>query len=248
MIDGWFKIGNHWSEEFQMYLSGRPEKKKAQRIFSLDEISGVNKLVPSDKGYYTNAEQTLNCFYISPTLDSLQYIEDLITEALDTRGQYVDFIPYYDPAYVYSVVVINEPVFQGDASGLRGVNFSFDASFAPFKKRVGGFKTITLTQATRLFNPEKYFSEPKIKIYGSGDISLYINGRETKIINVENVVEIDSDPDVMEVYKEESGILINQHQKFIRQSFPLLDGGWNDISWKGNVSKIEIDPRWQTKI
>lgn len=248
MMDGWFKLGNHWSEEFQMYLTGRPEKKKAQRIFTLDEVSGVNKLVPNDKGYYTNVEQTLNCFYISPTIDSVQHIEDLITEALDTEGQYVDFIPYYDPAYVYSMVVINEPSFQGDASGLRGVPFSFDASFAPFKKRVGGSKVIPLTSFTRLFNPERYFSDPRIKIYGNGDISIFINGRETKFLSVEGVIEIDSDPDVMEVYKEDSGALINLHKKFVRQNFPRLDRGWNEISWKGNVTKIEIEPRWQTKI
>lgn len=53
MLDGWFKIGNHWSEEFQMFLTKPPEKKKAQRMITLDEVSGVNKLVITDKGYYT---------------------------------------------------------------------------------------------------------------------------------------------------------------------------------------------------
>ncbi|EAC9653951.1 phage tail protein, partial [Listeria monocytogenes] len=24
--------------------------------------------------------------------------------------------------------------------------------------------------------------------------------------------------------------------------------GFNDISWNGNVTKIELEPRWQTKI
>ena len=28
MLDGWFKIGNHWSEEFQMFLTNPPEKRK----------------------------------------------------------------------------------------------------------------------------------------------------------------------------------------------------------------------------
>lgn len=29
MLDGWFKIGNHWSEEFQMFLTKPPEKKES---------------------------------------------------------------------------------------------------------------------------------------------------------------------------------------------------------------------------
>ncbi|EAC9697734.1 phage tail protein, partial [Listeria monocytogenes] len=91
-------------------------------------------------------------------------------------------------------------------------------------------------------------SDPKLKIYGNGNINIFINNRKTTFLNVENVIEIDSDPDVMEVFKEESGVLINQHQKFVRQNFPILDPGFNDISWNGNVTKIELEPRWQTKI
>uniref|UniRef100_UPI00359C72AC phage tail protein n=1 Tax=Lactococcus garvieae TaxID=1363 RepID=UPI00359C72AC len=249
MLEGWFKIGNHWSEEFQMFLSKRPEKKKAQRMLTLDEVSGVNKLILSDKGYYTNAEQTLECFYVSPSLENVQYTEDLITSALDTRGEYVDFIPYYDPKYVYKVVIINEPIFSGEISGLRGVPFSFDVSMAPFKYRIGGERAIELLHPQQLFNPERYGSDPKIKIYGKGSLSLFINNRETKFKDVEDVIIIDSSQEVMEVYKEVNGKLINLHHKFVgNQEFPYLDVGSNQISWSRNVTKIEIEPRWQTKI
>lgn len=249
MIDGWFKLGDHWSEEFQMFISSRPKKTKAKRMFSLDEVSGVNKLVISDKGYYTNAEQTIEAFYVSPNLESIQYIEDAITEALDTKGQYVDFIPYYDPAYIYSVVVINEPIFEGTSETLRGVPFSFDISVAPFKRRVGGDRSVSIYKPTSLYNPEKYSSNPKIKIYGKGDISLYINNRKTFLKDIEDIVIIDSDPDVMEVYKEDGDKIINLHSKFLsNQNFPYLDKGRNFISFEGNITLIEIEPRWQTKI
>ncbi|WKY24658.1 phage tail protein [Lactococcus sp. bn62] len=249
MLDGWFKIGDHWSEEFQMFLSKRPEKKKAQRMFTLDEVSGVNKFVLSDKGYYTNEEQTLDCFYVSPSLGEVQWIEDLITSALDTRGKYVDFIPYYDPKYIYKVVVINSPTFSGEASSLRGVPFSFDVSMAPFKYRIGGERPIELLHPQQIFNPERYGSEPRIKIFGKGSFSLFINNRETKFKDVEDEIIIDSNQDVMEVYKEINGSAINLHNKFIgNQEFPYLDVGGNQISWSGNITKIEIEPRWQTKI
>ena len=128
MIDGWFKLGNHWSKEFNAFICERPEKKKAKRVFNLEEVSGLNKLAVNDGGYYTNVEQTLNCFYLSPTLEHIQYYEDLITEALDTKGEYVDFVPYWDPIYIYQAIVINEPNFEGTFHTLRGVPFSFDLS------------------------------------------------------------------------------------------------------------------------
>ena len=249
MLDGWFKIGNHWSEEFQMFLTKPPEKKKAQRMITLDEVSGVNKLVITDKGYYTNVEHTLECFYVSPDMHSIQFVEDLITSALDTRGEYVDFIPYYDPRYIYKVVVINNPTFSGNISAMRGVPFTFDVSFAPFKYRVGGERAIEFNKPQKIYNPERYESYPSIKVYGQGNISIFINNRETKLKNIENTIIIDSNEDVMEVYKENNGELINLHDNFVgSQNFPYLDSGMNQISWNGNVSKIEIEPRWQTKI
>ena len=54
MIDGWFKLGNHWSKEFNAFICERPEKKKAKRVFNLEEVSGLNKLAVNDGGYYTN--------------------------------------------------------------------------------------------------------------------------------------------------------------------------------------------------
>ena len=218
-------------------------------MITLDEVSGVNKLVITDKGYYTNVEHTLECFYVSPDMHSIQFVEDLITSALDTRGEYVDFIPYYDPRYIYKAVVINNPTFSGNISGMRGVPFTFDVSFAPFKYRVGGERAIEFNKPQQLYNPERYESYPSIKVYGQGNISIFINNRETKLKNIENTIIIDSNEDVMEVYKENNGELINLHDNFVgSQNFPYLDSGMNQISWNGNVSKIEIEPRWQTKI
>lgn len=218
-------------------------------MITLDEVSGVNKLVITDKGYYTNVEHTLECFYVSPDMHSIQFVEDLITSALDTRGEYVDFIPYYDPRYIYKVVVINNPTFSGNISAMRGVPFTFDVSFAPFKYRVGGERAIEFNKPQKIYNPERYESYPLIKIYGQGNISIFINNRETKLKNIENTIIIDSNEDVMEVYKENNGELINLHDNFVgSQNFPYLDSGMNQISWNGNVSKIEIEPRWQTKI
>ncbi len=182
-------------------------------------------------------------------MHSIQFVEDLITSALDTRGEYVDFIPYYDPRYIYKVVVINNPTFSGNISAMRGVPFTFDVSFAPFKYRVGGERAIEFNKPQQLYNPERYESYPLIKIYGQGNISVFINNRETKLKNIENTIIIDSNEDIMEVYKENNGELINLHDNFVgSQNFPYLDSGMNQISWNGNVSKIEIEPRWQTKI
>ena len=249
MREGTFVLGSVHSQELPVFISQRPAKAKAKRVFTLEEIPGVNRLVPFDKGYYTNAEQTLNCFYLANSTQNVQWFEDRITEALDTRGQYTDFIPYYDENYIYDVIVINEPKFEGTRGTQLAVPFSFDLSVAPFKKNIRGKIAVEASKEFVLFNPENYPSDPYIKIEGSGNITLYINDRSTVLENVSGTIEIDSDPDVMEVYKESNGMLLNENKKMkSNQPFPFLDKGKNIIKWKGNVKKLIIEPRWQTKI
>ncbi|WP_240190145.1 hypothetical protein [Enterococcus hirae] len=80
-------------------------------------------------------------------------------------------------------------------------------------------------------------------------MTISINGRETKCSNVTSDITIDSDPDVMETYREVDGVLVNEHKKLLsNQVYPYLDSGENRIIWNSNVKKIVIEPRWQTKI
>ena len=232
-----------------MFIKQRPEKVKAKRMFTLEDIPGVNRLVNFDKGYYTNVEQTIECFYLAAHESEIQWLEDQITDALDTRGQYVDFIPYYDEDYVYDVIVINEPKFEGLRGTRLAVPFSFDLSIAPFKKNIRGKQQQSFTKAFEIFNPEFYTSDPYLKIIGSGDVTLYINDRPTVLKGISEFIEIDCDPDVMEVFKEANGNLVNENKKMkSNQSFPYLDKGKNVIRWSGNISKLILEPRWQTKI
>lgn len=83
-----------------------------------------------------------------------------------------------------------------------------------------------------------FLSEPVIKVYGSGDITLNINDRFIKFTAIENYIELDSE--IQECYKD----TLNCNNKMIGE-FPILKTGKNNISWTGNVSKIEINPRWR---
>ena len=80
-------------------------------------------------------------------------------------------------------------------------------------------------------------SEPYMKIYGSGDIIISINNRPLKFKNVENYIEVDTE--LMNCFKGET----NQNNRMY-SDFPILTTGENVFSWVGNVTKIEIEPRW----
>lgn len=248
MRPGVFELNKRVSSEFPCFIQHRPKKVKAQRVVDLTESTGVNGAIPFDKKYYKNALMDLDCFYLVSDIEEIQFIEDLITEWLDTRGQYVDFIAYWDPEYIYQVMVINDPEFSGTRNTKLGVPFSFSLSVKPFKLKIRGQDEIILTEPSEIYNPERYESDPEIKIIGNGDITVTINNENFECKDVKGHIIINSDPEIKEVYREVDGIPINENYKYRTREFPKLKPNKNNISFTGNVSQIEVKGRWQTKI
>ncbi|MDF2800223.1 MAG: hypothetical protein K0S61_126 [Anaerocolumna sp.] len=97
---------------------------------------------------------------------------------------------------------------------------------------------LTLTSPSTVYNPGTYVSTPYIKIFGTGNIDLIINGTTINLTGVSSYIELDSEAE--ECYK--STTLLNNQ---MIGEFPKLQPNENSISWSGSVTKIEITPRWR---
>lgn len=115
----------------------------------------------------------------------------------------------------------------------------------PYKRRIDN-QLITLTNGMTLVNAGKRTSKPFISIGGTGDITLKNNGVEWLILkNVDGSIVVDTE--MMSVYKGDRP----QYNKMIstlKPMFPELSLGENIITWTGNITKLEIDPRWEAII
>ncbi len=113
----------------------------------------------------------------------------------------------------------------------------------PFKYSVGAVNShaddVTLTTASTINNKGTVYSQPTITVYGTGDIALTINDTNYGLTSVDEFITIDSE--MMEVYKGTT----NANNKYSAMDFPRFEVGENRISWTGNVTKIEIDPKWR---
>ena len=146
---------------------------------------------------------------------------------------------YYRKAYVAEMMSV-ERIAQGLLSTLT-IEFTCQA----YKYLISGLESITLTNATGggvLYNPEGFTASPLIKVIGSGNIVLYINDREHHMTIPVGDEYIMIDSERMNSYRE--SVLKNANTKFTY--YPKLVAGANDISWSGNVSQIDIIPRWCT--
>ena len=106
----------------------------------------------------------------------------------------------------------------------------------PLKREVFGDSRITLTQSSTLYN-NGLASSPYIKVVGSGDITININNQELVLKDVENYIEVDTE--LYNCFKDNE----NQNNKMY-SDFPVLEEGINNINWQGNVTRLEIIPRW----
>ena len=72
-----------------------------------------------------------------------------------------------------------------------------------------------------------------MKIYGSGNVTLYINNRAHGFKNIDGYIEVDREN--MNAYKGDT----LQNNKMLVGSFPKRAAGDNNISWGGNVTNID---------
>ena len=156
---------------------------------------------------------------------------------LATVGEYKRLADSYDANYFRLAVIKKEITI--DPKGLYDGTVKVTFNCKPYAYSFAGQLVKTITAPCILTNYEKAAALPLIKIYGSGDVTLEINGKAFNLSAVDDYIEIDSER--LAAYKDGQ----NASAKTNCQEFPALLPGANNITWRGNVQRLEITPRWR---
>lgn len=146
-----------------------------------------------------------------------------------------DVIFSNEPDKVYKATIINKIPFTKIISIFHTFIIQFECQ--PHKYSIDN-NIITLAAPQTVFNPSTVNSKPSIKLYGTGDVNLIINGSIINLTNINEYVTIDSD--IQDAYKDTL-----PRNNYMSGEFPELIAGTNYISWTGSVIKIEITPNWR---
>lgn len=144
-----------------------------------------------------------------------------------------------DTGFYYRVK--NVEIDDANNSVLMHGEFKTTFTLEPFQYLVESKQVAVKNQEFQ--NLGTFYSEPYIKIYGSGDIQLIVNKLTVTFKGVQNFIELDTE--IMNAYKNVNGIITNQNDKMFTSEFPILDVGSNVIDWSGNVTKVELIARWR---
>lgn len=227
--EAWFTFNGIDSREMGVIVTAMPETVRAERRIESITVAGRNGSLHTDEGVYESYDRTMECALIK------RVRLDEITAWLVGSGE-MTFST--EPDKVYRVTIANKISIAQMMRVFQKFQVILDTQ--PFKYSVNAAgDALELTAPTTIRNSGTVYSEPIITVYGSGDITLAINGADFPLYGVEESITIDSE--MMEVFKGST----NQNGKYGGAEFPRFEVGKNEIRWTGNVSKIKIQPRWR---
>lgn len=245
------------SRDLGVYIRTKQAYDKPQRDMSIVSVPGRDGDLVLDNGSYKNLDMTLGLRLIVPQLSSdkvtsFNYAYNRVVEWLKPTAEYLTYSDSYDPEYYRKAAIKSS--FKVTQKRYDVADFSVTFSCKPYKYRWGGDTVATLDSGSissiTIYNPEDYDSLPLIKVYTAATYdpsttrthSFSLNGVTYSITQINGNCTIDSE--MMNVYHGS----INKNKNYQQTAFPKLIPGTNTLSLigGGNVSKIEVTPRWRT--
>lgn len=229
MLSFTFRGKNSYTD-FGIIIKKRPPVVLPERRIEHIEVLGRHGTLTIDDETYKQFQLQIECAFVN---------SNYMNKAHDIKkwlmGGYDKLIFSDESDKYYIAQVANKVDIVKTINAFREFIIIFDCQ--PFAYAVDN-NVIALTAPGSIFNPGTVDSEPIITVYGSGDITLTINGENIYLYNVTDYITIDSV--LMDAYKDT--VLKNND---MLGEFPELTPGENSISWIGNVTKIEITPNWR---
>jgi len=105
---------------------------------------------------------------------------------------------------------------------------------------------VTLAQAGTFAGKGHEAAQPLLRVTGSGDVNLLVNGVSVLIDGLDGTIVLDCEAGI--AYREiTGGIEWAGNQITLVDGWPELlpDGGTNLVNWTGGISQVVIQPQWR---
>lgn len=208
---------------YNAILLQRGQKKKPKKVFyEYGNVLGSSEALYEDTGTYESYQREIHI--LSKAVEELPSLYAWLDGAgileIESGG-------YYD-ARVLDVDPVTESLEMGWTRLI--VTFEVQPFFHSFPQAV------TVTSGQVITNPGLPV-RPYLKITGSGNVTISVNGKAYRINSVNQYVELD--------YPFAYKGTLNQGRSLL-DGFPLLETGNNTITWTGTVTKVEAKLTWHT--
>lgn len=225
-------IDNVFATQFDLHIVDRVNIPVSQKEIETISIAGRNGTLTKELGFLDRSITVNFNFKTRNRNDNMSKRIRNITSLL-LNAKKISFTDDKEVYYKVKAVSVSDIERTLRMLGSFSVAFTVDpfAYYSPNSK-------ILLTSHSKIYNIGTYESEPYIKVFGSGNVTLNINNKELTLKDVNEYIEIDSE--LKETLKDN----VSKNDKKVGE-YPKFLIGENTISWSGNITKIEIEPRWR---
>ena len=231
----YFKFNGVKSLDERLLIKKKSTYKGAARDLTFQSIPGRSGDLLIDNRRYKNVKITYDVTALGDMRDIPEIARRVKNWLLSEVG-YFKLYDTYDPKYFRMAAYSEEFDLDQELPAVGSSSIVFNCK--PFRYSREGQKSIVLSAAATVRNPERFPASPYIKITGSGDITLTVNENDFVFKDVADYIEIDSE--IMQAFKGDQ----SENAKMYTPTYPIFTKGNNAVSWSGSVSNVEIIPRW----
>lgn len=226
--------GKNSYEDYGIVIAKRPNLPSPKRRITYIETPGRNSSVRYDEKTYEDITLLIDCGLRSKG-DLINQLDEIKAWLFNTGES--DLVFSFSPNKKYTAQVVNAI----DFTQVFKYSSRFPVVFngRPFKYASHNQEVEITKPTTFINNPGTIESEPILKVYGEGDITLKINDNEIKLIDIRGKIILNST--LEDCYND---AFENLNHKMVGV-FPLLKVGQNQIQFTGNVEKLEMLPNWR---
>jgi len=227
-VNSFYLKGKDSYEDFGIIINKLPPQVIAENNIDEFEIQGRDGTLTIDYDTRKSYALPIECTLLDS--DKIHEVETWLS------GGYNELVLSWDNNFKYEARLNNKIDIAQSMEVLGEFQLLFNVQ--PYKKSLSD-NLVTLQATGTIYNSGDVISLPAIKVYGTGSITLTINGLNVYLTNVGGYVTIDSN--LQDAFKD----LVYKNAD-MSGLFPVLKVGNNTISWSGTVTKVEITPnlRW----
>lgn len=226
--------------DFSLYISGHGTFNSAERDVKKVEVPGKSGDLIFDNGRFKNVTVTYkDAFILEDDDDPVSFarkMRELASFIKSSPGYHRLEDTYHPDEYrLASCVSTIDPEVYYLVAG----QFDLEFDCKPQRFMKSGEKSLIYTSNGKIFNPSSFNSKPIIRVYGNGTLAV---GEETMTISPHSQQYIDIDCDMMNCHC--GAVNCNGYVSLNSDDFPVLVPGPNGVNFSGNISRVEITPRW----
>lgn len=238
----YFEYKGKKSSDFFLTIEGNVSFGSASYDLSLKEVPGVDGDLAVSNQRIKGLDKIFPCRLRLPPNKKIEEVITDISNWLKTDISWDDLFFSADPQFIYRALYYEEYNVERIVSFYGKTALKF--RIKPYKYFKDSLSPIEVTNGQYLTNKGTRPSKPLLRIEGTGDITIKFGSNQIRLKGVDQGIIVDLQAQVVTSLDGSRPA----YDKVYTYPFPDFPVGRHRVTWTGDVTKVELTPRWEVVV